>query len=340
MTGHGTSRHPVFRKDRVSVALWFGLVLATPVRAADRPAEPEAEQHEFIVSGYLPWYRVKEWSPATIGPVTDLIFFGVRLDRDGRINAETLSADVVERLAAARSASGCRLLLCVGGGGRSEGFAAATASASARRRLCDSLAELCRRHEIQGVDFDWEYPEGDQQLRSFAQLLVETKRCLGEGGIVSVAQSPWHDFGREVYAAVDRVNVMSYNHRHPQARLDESRRDVERMLGYGCAAEKLVLGVPFYGRNARGHTRTFAELAGFGRLDPSSDMFLGYAFNGRKTVRAKTRYAVERNLGGVMVWELGQDAADPDVSLLHGIELELRDQTAHASTLATDPSMD
>jgi GH18 family chitinase len=189
--------------------------------------------------------------------------------------------------------------------------------------LCASLVELCRTHDLNGIDFDWEYPEGEEQLARFAHLLADTKRRLGEEGVVSIAQSPWRDFGEAVYRTVDRVHVMSYNHRHPQARIEKSREDIERMLGYGCPVGKLVLGVPFYGRNARGRTKTFEELADFGRLDPAADMFLGYAFNGRETVRAKTRYALEQTLAGIMIWELGQDVTDPDVSLLRGIELEV-----------------
>ena len=30
-------------------------------------------------------------------------------------------------------------------------------------------------------------------------------------------------------------------------------------------------------------------------------------FNGVKTMRAKVQYAIELNLGGVMIWEVGQD---------------------------------
>jgi GH18 family chitinase len=317
-----------------ATTLVIAISLVLPVGADDAPADDSngRGRRPFIVAGYLPWYRAETWSPAAIGPVTDLIYFGARLRADGRLNAETLNATALERLAAAHQASGCRLLLCVGGGDRSAGFAAATADETSRQRLCDSLVALCRAHGFGGVDFDWEYPEGDRQLHSFAQLLAEMKRRLGEEGVVSVAQSPWRDFGRDVYRIVDRVHVMSYNHRHPQARFEDSQRDVERMLEYGCPADKLVLGVPFYGRNAAGRTKTFQELAGFGRLEPDADMLLGYAFNGRATVRAKTRYALDRNLGGIMVWELGQDAADADTSLLRGIELELGQHTQHEST--------
>lgn len=324
-----SSSRPRRGKDFRALALLLAVVSGSASRADDPGRDLPATdgRQPFVVTGYLPWYRAAEWSPDTIGPVTDLIFYGVRLRPDGRLNTDTLTPAVMERLHAARRANGCRILLCVGGGGQSEGFDVASASETARVRLSTSLAELCRTHGLNGIDFDWEYPRGDRELQAFARLLAETKRRLGEGGMVSVAQSPWRDFGEEVYRTVDRVHVMSYNHRHPQAQMEKSRQDIERMLGYGCPARKLVLGVPFYGRNARGRTKTFDDLAEFGRLDPAADMLLGYAYNGRETVRAKTRYALEQSLAGIMVWELGQDVTDPDVSLLHGIELELSESS-------------
>lgn len=41
-------------------------------------------------------------------------------------------------------------------------------------------------------------------------------------------------------------------------------------------------------------------------------------YNGPDTIAEKTRYAME-NLGGIMIWELTQDAAGEDQSLLQVI---------------------
>ena len=49
----------------------------------------------------------------------------------------------------------------------------------------------------------------------------------------------------------------------------------------------------------------------------------GFALNGKATVQAKTRFARDSGLGGVMVWELGQDARDPELSLLEAIRHEV-----------------
>ena len=304
----------------MKLALLLLLLLVHPDGFARADEAPASAERTFQVVGYLPWYRVKSFSAERIGPVTDLIYFSVEPSAAGRLKSPPVEDAVLDLLHEIRDATGCRLHLCVGGGGRSKGFPALTADPSRRTAFVRSLCRFCREEEFAGVDYDWEYPRGESQLADFAALLVETKRALGEDGVVSVAQSPWRDFGTDVYETVDRVHVMSYNHRFPQARLEDSRKDVLRMLSFGCPEEKLVLGVPFYGRNARGRTKTYADLSN----GEDADLIDGYALNGRKTVRTKTRYAVQSRLAGVMIWELGQDSADPEASLLSAIEEELQ----------------
>ena len=60
-----------------AATLVSAVLLGTGVKADDTLAD--ARGHPFVVSGYLPWDRVEEWSPDEVGPVTDLIFFGVQL---------------------------------------------------------------------------------------------------------------------------------------------------------------------------------------------------------------------------------------------------------------------
>ncbi len=307
-----------------------------------RPAEPAAARDagaSFLCVGYLPWYRTAGYSADRMRGVTDLIYFGVKPTGDGRLDDQTVDAATLQLLRSLKQETGCRLLLCVGGGNRSEGFPPMATDPARRRSFVRQLSDFCRAHGFSGVDYDWEHPEGDAQLAAYADLLAETKSRLGTDGFVTIAQSPWRDYGRRVYEIVDRVHVMSYNHKFPQARLQAAQDDVQRMVDFGCPREKLLLGLPFYGRSERGETRTWADLA-TASTGAGTDVVRGYALNGKATVQAKTRFAIDRGLGGVMVWELGQDARDPELSLLEVIRREVESTEKQVPPAGRDPSAD
>jgi GH18 family chitinase len=319
----------------VGIRTAFALLLISigqPVCAQNRastadPAGAPAEKPPFLCVGYLPWYRTAGFTADRMRGVTDLIYFGVKPTHDGRLDDEKVDAPTLRLLGSLRRESGCRLLLCVGGGERSQGFPPMATDAARRRAFVRQLTDYCREHGFSGVDYDWEHPEGDAQLAAYADLLEETKSRLGADGLVTIAQSPWRDYGRRIYEIVDRVHVMSYNHKFPHGRLQAAEDDVQRMVDFGCPREKLLLGLPFYGRNQRGESRTYADLANTDSPVAGNDLVRGYALNGKATVQAKTRFAIDSGLGGVMVWELGQDARDPELSLLETIRREV-DETA------------
>ena len=79
---------------------------------------------------------------------------------------------------------------------------------------------------------------------------------------------------------------------------------------------RVSLGVPFYGRGVGARSvadaKAYGDIVGDVAADASdafaADVLDSYAFNSRATVRAKTALAMASGLGGVTVWELGQDA--------------------------------
>jgi chitinase len=87
--------------------------------------------------------------------------------------------------------------------------------------------------------------------------------------------------------------------------------DVKTVLEAGAKAEQVTLGIPLYGRDRKKAERavSYRDLVAKHKLDADTDEVDGVYFNGPATVRRKVGYAVEQKLAGVMVWELGQDAA-------------------------------
>lgn len=298
-------------------------------RSKTRIPKPDAKN--FVVVGYLPEYRIAKWSPESLGPVTDLIYFSLRMTPEGRLAKAPLSDEARRKLQSARRAGARRLLICVGGGGRSDGFARMATGSILRQEFVETLLDYCRVNHFDGADFDWEFPRGQEQTAALADLVTETRRAFGQHGLlVTAAQSPWQDLGRRAYEALDRVHLMSYNHRFPQATLKKSQQDLDQLIERGCPAAKIALGVPFYGRNEKNQSRSYGALVVVGQsstdaFDPQRDRIDDYAINGRTMVRDKTRLARRRGLAGLMIWELGHDTLDPNTSLLAAIGQTLQE---------------
>jgi len=266
--------------------------------------------------GYLPHYAAAAFPTPGAKHVDDLIYFGLDPAADGAVPAAPYDKATARKLSAWKK-PGKRLLLSVGGWGRSKGFAPMAADNAARGRFVRGLTALCKAQGLDGIDYDWEHPKGPTQIAAYATLIEETAEALKpEGKIVTVAQAPWQDLGARVYRAVTHVHLMSYDHDFPQATRVKCQADVRRVLAAGCPAGKVFLGVPFYGRNKARGAASYGKIVLDHSPSPGLDHAGGYAFNGVNTARAKAHWAVSQKLGGVMVWEITQDSTRPGAALL------------------------
>jgi len=245
-------------------------------------------------------------------------------------------------LAAARG-QGCELIICFGGNGRSSGFSAMTRNPEARKAFVKKVKQLVKRFKLDGVDYNWEYPgygfgsgyhAADEVQRDYdglQALLKETRRLMPKKTL-SVAYYP--DTRQEQILVaigapglVDFLHIMAYD-QHSDANTPShssyefAMKVVQQGKNLLLPPEKLTLGVPFYGRHsATGDWTTYEDIVQQHHpLDPSVDMVSAdkkrrkrgkaaphIAFNGIDTIQAKTRIAIDEGIGGLMIWEVGQD---------------------------------
>ena len=104
--------------------------------------------------------------------------------------------------------------------------------------------------------------------------------------------------------------------------------------------DKLVLGVPFYGRGYTADGKLdwnsyvpFAELIEIDKENYNRDLYGDVAYNGAVTMAEKCDIA--KNYGGIMIWELSQDAAG-EYSLLALI----KDKLSVAAAVTGDVNAD
>ena len=79
----------------------------------------------------------------------------------------------------------------------------------------------------------------------------------------------------------------------------------------GVAANKLTLGVPFYGYDFSNFNNvtafTYSSMVSSNQNYADVDNVGSKFYNGRPTIKSKVKLASEK-VGGIMVWELGQDS--------------------------------
>lgn len=299
----------------------LGFLMLVLVPSQVWPALGAQGPGEFAVVGYLPDYRLDGVDPRRAIGVTDIVYFSIEAKADGSLDARRLSDKALRLLKRFQKENGARVHVAVGGWERSAGFARLSQDPRARARFVAELTRLCAKNHLDGVDLDWEHPHNDAENGGYAALLSELKTAFAPRKLLlSAALADWQDPGSRAYDALDRIHVMAYDHDGPRhATFDQAKADAMTFVKRGVPRRKICLGLPFYGRLSTDSKveASYAEILAQHHPKASLDQAGGFYFNGPDTIARKTRFARDQGLGGVMIWELGQDA--PGAESLLGV---------------------
>ncbi|XP_073960809.1 probable chitinase 2 [Choristoneura fumiferana] len=273
-----------------------------------------------------------------------------------------------------------KIILAVGGFNEgSEKYSLMAANPTLRKNFINSAMAMVDQYGFDGFEVDWEYPNrgtsvyGTEDITNFTRLLKELRDELDKRGLLLTAAvtavekwaSKSYDV-RGISSYLDYVNIMGYDmygawdhvtgHNAPlhkgEGDEDESQDRVfsvdfalQYWLNQGCPPEKLVLGVPLYGRtfvladdqiygvrapsNGPGLAGPYTQtrgLIGYNELcqklrvetwDVREDTLakVPYAVQGRNwvsydnsdSITAKVEYGLQFGIAGVMAWSIETD---------------------------------
>ena len=256
--------------------------------------------------------------------------------KDGHVlplNNPELAKELIEKAHAA----GAKVSLSLGGWSYQEipleeTFYVGTNTPEKIHSMAHELVDMAASFGFDGVDVDWEYPrtyggskEQFEALIGLLRELVDEKGMMLTtavfGGVDSrnkAIPSACDAQDRPSFDKLDYMNLMTYDCDGPKHSTYEFAENCIRywVEQRGFEPEKLTLGLPFYGRPAPGN---FNDLLA---LDPDAldkDMVVvdGKEVwdNGRETLTKKVALAKRWGLGGIMVWEVSEDADDYEQSL-------------------------
>jgi chitinase len=314
--------------------------------------------------------------------LTHIIHFSVVPNADGTVNSSDNgvttgnSADIVSRAHAA----GVKVLICVGGADTESSFQGASSSTNLPAFI-NNLTNLMSVRGYDGVDIDWEpLPSSDAQ--EYTNLVVGLRSALNhfsEHKLLTAAAGAFPPFGDSptadyaMFSALqshfDQINIMTYDLSGPfpgwvtwfnspisnggfrfpstDGLVPSVDGAVNGFLGSGVAANKLGIGVAFYGYIWTGgsgsasnsitqprqswtsaptatatpfttlmadyyqsnlyHWDTNAQSAYLGITNSNPLNNMFISYNDQRACQAMVSYVRNHGLGGVMIWELAQD---------------------------------
>ena len=325
----------------------FAVVIMTLVSIS--AVAEEASKKPLAVAGYIPEYRYGgiDWKGMS-KRVTHAILFSLEVSREGKIVALDRFPDA-KTYALAREETkraGAKLMICLGGNSRTNGFPVVATNPKLRSTFVQNMKDFLVQHDLDGVDLNWEYPQGRAQWQGLWLIIDELYEVLHPlGKVITMAVYPSQEplLPSETLKKLDLVLDMAYDNvcargeRPPckHSTYEFATRVINDAEKHGFPLEKLALGVPFYARDVNnGVPETYAELVKQFNIDdsPSIDRIGNWYYNGPKTIAKKVRLAHDRGLGGIMIWELGQDVLpDAPGSLLAALDDEVKKISAESS---------
>lgn len=187
----------------------------------------------------------------------------------------------------------------------------------------NNIKNFVEKYQFDGYDIDYEYPRNNKEWKLFNDFLRAVNKVLPDK-ILSIATAPWAlKFDKDVIEMIDRVELMLYDgfdsHGY-QATFPYAVEGVEKLLSRGFKKEQIDLGVPFYSRPINGHEYwggyadfvdqigKYNNLVPYNGFDHSNlPMTAPQYFNSYQMIADKTAFAVDANIGGMMIWHMTCD---------------------------------
>ncbi len=207
------------------------------------------------------------------------------------------------------------------GGGNDAIFETMAAKEASRKKFAASLLFLVKEYELDGIDIDWEYPDDKESFLLLMKEIYPALQAKNKKLSVAVAGEGVHGDGitKESFQYFDYLNIMAYDGGTPHSPYSYALQCLDYWTLKGCPKEKMILGLPFYGKDPNTDYKVIIE------GEPNAhnlDQLDNLHYNGIPTIQKKTLLAKERG-AGVMIWEVSQDSSN-QYSLLKAIQDALK----------------
>lgn len=266
-------------------------------------------------------------------------FDGVRIDNENRLR------QIVDLK---KKNKNLEVQLSIGGWG-SGNFSEMAADSDKRKAFAEDCRRVVDEYGLDGIDIDWEYPgssaagisSSPADKANYTLLMKDLRKALGNDKLLTLASPAtvsFYEF-KPIMPYVDFVNIMAYDlNRPPYHHSALFRSDlsgdmtadegVRAHIEAGVPAEKIILGVPFYGHGKKGEFPDFIDYRNIKVSEGLKEMYdevacmpylvnesgeMVICFDNPESLKKKCEYINQYGLGGVMFWDYAGDTDKGDL---------------------------
>ncbi len=267
--------------------LTIGFIMLGVLGCNSVAEESKEPNKDLKIIGYIAGWKGVEPDKIAAEKLTHInyafanVIAGLVTEGEGRAEMDKAN---IEKLHSLKSRNpDLKILISVGGWTWSGGFSDAVLTEASRKKFTASAIDYLKRHKLDGLDFDWEYPglKGDDNIfrpedrENFVAMLRDVRQALDSLGKVddrhylhTIATGGFQEYldvndMAEAQKYLDFINIMTYDfvgpssdttghHTNLYASTADERsaaKAVAQHVAAGIPIEKLVLGIAFYGKS-------------------------------------------------------------------------------------------
>ena len=318
------------------------------------------------IVGYFPArYSLAQDYDAGTPYLTHLLLWFYNPDEEYNFYCDEAQEHEVMQLIKKAKRDNCKVFLSIAGGAVHAGSEYADryrylVSPENHDFFAQKLVELAKHYNADGIDLDL---EGSMILPGFSEFIVLAKEKLSQNKIE--LSGAFNIYGGkkltdEAVHAFDFINIMAYNESglfEKKLRNHSSYYHAQKHLNYWTdtrkvAAEKVILGVPFYGwynefdlagellekrsisfSYVNKHFHNLSEKDNLVEIETDTRRIV-FTFNGVDLIAQKTQ--LSKSYGGIMIWHIAQDS--DDLTLLRTVadNLQYKPENVENSDVSDD----
>lgn len=365
------------KKYNTAIKLSFTILMSSLFLACSSLGKKQNQpKDDFKIIGYVAGYENFDPVKIDASKLTHINYaFANIVDGNVQFELATDKAKIESTMMLKKQNPRLKVLYSIGGWVWSDQFSTIAAYAVSREKFAKSAVQLMKSYGFDGIDVDWEFPgqrAEDNVFRpsdkeNFTLLLGELRKQLELQtaldnthyllSIASGADQTYinHTDLEKAHQYLDYINIMCYDFyngwfyqtghhanlypsKYEKFGGDSVSESIARYLDLGVPANKLILGIPFYGRKWEKVTPTnngLYQSANTGSAIVASweiakDLKTGnfqklyddsakasYLWNAKdrvfiswetpKEIALKAQFIKDKKLGGAMFWEYSLD---------------------------------